>query len=174
MQYRPPNANLDSGCQTVYIVTGHNGLQTLLVGRTWPTLLVIRLVHWCFFVNCGTGHNTHIVLLTKLRYADKCIVNESGHRKEQLATIIHTIQYQMLTLFTWFTFAKRRIRPPEEVSNTNHFGSVSDSLCRLAAVSECMASVCCLTIIMLYNFRVITMSRYCLINCIDYSSPKTL
>ena len=73
-----------------------------------------------------------------------------------------------------FTFAKRRIRPPEEVSNTNHFGSVSDSLGRLAAVSKCMASVCCLTIIMLYNFRVITMSRYCLINCIGYSSPKTL
>ena len=102
MQYRPPNANLDSGCQTVYIVTGDNGLhlQTLLVGRTWSTLLVIRLVHWCFFVDCGTGHNKHIVLLTKLRYADKCIVNESVHRKEHLATIIHTIQYQMLTLFT--------------------------------------------------------------------------
>ena len=93
MQYRPPNANLDSGCQTVYIVTGDNGLQTLLVGRTWSTLLVIRLVHWCFFVDCGTGHNKHIVLLTKLRYANKCTVNESVHRKEQLATIIHTIQY---------------------------------------------------------------------------------
>ena len=52
------------------------------------------------------------------------------------------------------------MRPPEEVLNTNHFGSVSDSLGRLAAVSECMASVCCLTIIMLYNFRVITMSLY--------------
>ena len=25
MQYRPPNANLDSGCQTVSIVTGDNG-----------------------------------------------------------------------------------------------------------------------------------------------------
>ena len=69
MQYRPPNANLDSGCQTVYIVTGDNGLQTLLVGRTWPTLLVIRLVHLCFFVDCGTGHNKHIVMLTKLRYS---------------------------------------------------------------------------------------------------------
>ena len=40
-----------------------------------PSLLVIQLVHWCFFVDCGTGHNKHIVLLTKLRYADKCIVN---------------------------------------------------------------------------------------------------
>ena len=36
------------------------------------------------------------------------------------------------------------ISPPnvnQEVSNTNHFGSVSDSLHRLAAASECMASV---------------------------------
>ena len=70
------------------------------VADTSCVLLVIRLVHWCFFVDCGTGHNKHIVLLTKLRYADKCIVNESVHRKEQLAPIIHTIQYQMLTLFT--------------------------------------------------------------------------
>ena len=34
-------------------------------------------------------------------------------------------------------------RPPnavQEVSDTNHFGSVSDSLRRLAATSECMAS----------------------------------
>ena len=26
MQYRTPNANLDSGCQTVYIATGYNWL----------------------------------------------------------------------------------------------------------------------------------------------------
>ena len=149
MQYRPPNANLDSGCQTVYIVTGDNGLQTLLAGRTWSTLFVIRLVHWCFFVDCGTEHNKHIVLLTKLRYADTCIVNESVHRKEQLATIIHDT-ISNVDFIHVFTFAKRRIRPPEEVSNTSHLGSVSDGLGRLAAVSECMASVCCLTIIMLY------------------------
>ena len=47
-------------------------------------------------------------------------------------------------MFTFtFTFAKRRIRPPnayQEVSNTNHFGFVSDSLGRLATVSECRAS----------------------------------
>ena len=39
----------------------------------------------------------------------------------------------MLTLFT-FTFAKRRIRPAnasQDVSNINHFASVSDSLGRL-------------------------------------------
>ena len=48
----------------------------------------------------------------------------------------------MLTLFT-FTFAKRRIRPPkalQEVWNINHFGTVDDSLGRLAAGSECTAS----------------------------------
>ena len=28
----------------------------------------------CFFVDCG--HNKRIVLVTKLRYADTCIVNE--------------------------------------------------------------------------------------------------
>ena len=42
------------------------------------------------------------------------------------------------------TFAKRRIPPPnaqQEVSNTNHFGSVSDNLGGLAAASECMASM---------------------------------
>ena len=36
-------------------------------------------------------------------------------------------------------------RPPnanQEVSNTNHFGSVSDSLGRFAATSESMASIC--------------------------------
>ena len=34
-------------------------------------------------------------------------------------------------------------RPPnahQEISNTNHVGSVSDSLGRLASASECMAS----------------------------------
>ena len=40
-------------------------------------------------------------------------------------------------------FAKRRIRPPkaqQKVLNTTQFGSVSDSLGRLASVRECMAS----------------------------------
>ena len=48
-----------------------------------------------------------------------------------------------LSLFT-FTFAKRQIQcqpnANQEVSNTNHFGSVSDSLGRLTAACECMAS----------------------------------
>ena len=42
-------------------------------------------------------------------------------------------------------------RPPNEyheVSNTNHFGSVSDSLGRLAGASECMASIIQLKIIL--------------------------
>ena len=48
----------------------------------------------------------------------------------------------MLILFT-FIFAKRQIGPSnalQEVANSNHFGSVSDSVGRLAAASECMAS----------------------------------
>ena len=56
------------------------------------------------------------------------------------------IQYRIFfTLFT-FTFAKRWIqcnighRMQIKVSNKNHFGSFSDSLGRLAAPSECMAS----------------------------------
>ena len=35
----------------------------------------------------------------------------------------------------------RRPNATQEVSNTNHFGSVSDSLGRLAAASECMTSI---------------------------------
>ena len=101
MQYRPPNANLDSVCQTVYYCHWRQWVVDTscwshladVVGHTIGSLV-------CFFVDCGTGHNKRIVLLSKLRYADKCIVNESVHRKEQLATIIHTIQYKMLTLFT--------------------------------------------------------------------------
>ena len=46
------------------------------------------------------------------------------------------IQYKMLTLFT-FTFAKTH----QEVLNANHFGSVSDSLGRLAAASQRIASL---------------------------------
>ena len=68
-----------------------------------------------------------------------CQYNESVHRKEQFATIINTIQDKM---FFTFTFAKRRIRPAtayQKMSNTNHFGTVSDSLGGLAAASECVA-----------------------------------
>ena len=54
----------------------------------------------------------------------------------------------MLTLFyihIYFCKAtdSMQYRPPnanQGVSNTKHFGSVSDSLCRLAVTSECMAS----------------------------------
>ena len=67
--------------------------------------------------------------------------NESAYRKEQLANRINIVK--MLTLFT-FKFAKRRIRPSNayhDISNINHFGSVPGSLGRLAATSECMATV---------------------------------
>ena len=40
-QYRPPNANLDSGCQTLSIVTGYNGCRRLSVVTPrrlcWPS-----------------------------------------------------------------------------------------------------------------------------------------
>ena len=74
-----------------------------------------------------------------------CQCNESVHRREQLESRINTIPQNMLILFT-FAFAKRHIQcksmnANQEVSNTNHFGSVFDSLGRLVAASECIASV---------------------------------
>ena len=68
MQYRPPNANLESGSQTVSIVSGDNWWRHLVVvgGRTWTTLA-------CFFVDCG--HAQRILLVTQLRYTDEYIVN---------------------------------------------------------------------------------------------------
>ena len=72
--------------------------------------------------------------------------NKSVHRKEQLATRINTIPY-IFFYFIHVYFCKvtnsMQYRPPnvyQEVSNTNYFGSVSDSLGRLAALSQCMAS----------------------------------
>ena len=66
-------------------------------GRRWrvPVLTVgmINVVCW--------SPNTFITLR---RYM-YCQYDESVHRKEQLATIINTIQYKMLNLFT-FAFAK--------------------------------------------------------------------
>ena len=62
------------------------------------------------FLFCG--HDKRILLVNQLGYADKSIVNnESVVRTEQTATRINTIQYKMLTLFT-FTFAKLQIRLP--------------------------------------------------------------
>ena len=74
MQYRSPNANLDSCCQSVSLVSGDNGWLRLadLVGRSICALLLLLLV-------------------TQLCCGDKRIDNKSVHRKEQLATIINTI-----------------------------------------------------------------------------------
>ena len=51
----------------------------------------------------------------------------------------------MLTLFTLtFTMDSKQYRPAnayQEVSNTNNFGSVSDSLRRLEDANQCMVSV---------------------------------
>ena len=61
-QYRPPNANLESGSQTVSIVSGE--WRHLLVGggRTWPTWRVslltvgmINVFHWSS--NCAMQIN---------------------------------------------------------------------------------------------------------------------
>ena len=45
MQCRPPNANLDSVCQTVFIVTGDNGCRHLSVVHSLGVLA-------CFLVDC--------------------------------------------------------------------------------------------------------------------------
>ena len=79
--------------------------------------------------------------------------NESAHRKEQLASGINTIPHICDTvknvnfIHVYFCEAtdSKQYRPPnayiyQEVSNTNHFGSVSESLGGLAAMSQCMSS----------------------------------
>ena len=87
------------------------------------------------------GDKKRILFVTKLRYAGKRIVNIMKVYIERNNLQLESIRYSknILTLFT-FTLANGRIRPPiayQEVSNTNNFGSVSDSL---TAATECMAS----------------------------------
>ena len=107
MQYRPPNAYLDSGCQTVSNVSGYNWRRhpLLVGGRTWLTLA-------CFFGDCA-WHDKRIMLVTQLRSAGKCVVNITKVHIERNTLQLELIRYSktMLTLFT-FTVAKRRIRPP--------------------------------------------------------------
>ena len=67
------------------------------------------------------------------------------------------IQSNILTSLM-FSVAKRWIRPPNaqwEVSNTNNFGSVSDSLGRLAAASECMAMIMKLVVTQSTNLLIV-------------------
>ena len=64
---------------------------------------------------------------------------------EQLATRINTIQYKNVNCnhaYVCEATVSMQYRPQnaQDVSNINHFGSVSDSLGQLAAASECMAS----------------------------------
>ena len=85
-----------------------------------------------------------------LRYAYKRIVNnynESVHRKEQLAS---RIKYDTVTnvdfihVYCCEATHSMQYRLPNsnlKVSNTNHFGSVSDSLVRLVAAIQCMSSL---------------------------------
>ncbi len=80
MQLSSPNATLDSGCQTVSIVTSR-----------WSHLSdgVHHSIEWCAGVFLST------VIFTQLRYHDMQInvllINESVHRKAQLVTKIYTI-----------------------------------------------------------------------------------
>ena len=94
------NANLDSGCRTVSIVTGDKG--------SWWSHLANFVGHSigvlvCFFVDCG--HNERILFVTKLRHADKCFVNTMKEYIERNNLQLELVK-KMLTLFT-FTFAKR-------------------------------------------------------------------
>ena len=72
-QYRPPNATLDSCCQTVSIVTSR-----------WSHLshIVHHSIEWCAAVFISMSCS----LFTLLRYA-YCQYNGNVYLKEQLATI---------------------------------------------------------------------------------------
>ena len=61
---------------------------------------------------------------------------------------VELIRYRKIVYFICVYFCEAmdvmQYRPPKanyDVSNTNHFGSVSDSLGRLAAATECMTSI---------------------------------
>ena len=73
-----------------------------------------------------------------------CQYNERVHQKEQLATRINMLPKKVDFFHIYFYEVRDSVqyRPPNanQVSTANHFGSVSDSLDRLAAASECMAS----------------------------------
>ena len=91
------------------------------------------------------------MLVIQVRYydnADKCFVNRIKVYIERNNSQLELIQYRDNVDFIHVYFCEAtdsmQYRPPnayQEVSNTNHFGPVSDSLGRLVAVSECMASV---------------------------------
>ena len=75
--------------------------------------------------------------------------NESVHQKEQLASLIKYIYYESVKnvdfIHVYFCDAtdSMQYRPPkpnEELSSTNHFGSVSYGIGRIAAACECKAS----------------------------------
>ena len=85
-----------------------------------------------------------------LRYADKLIVNIKVYI-ERNTLQLECIRYRKHVDFIHVYFCEAtdpvQYRPPnayQEVSNTNHFGSVSDSLGwtlgRIAAASQCVAS----------------------------------
>ena len=93
------------------------------------------------------GKKRYITLewpLTLFRYPDKRIVNIMKVYFERNNLQLQSIRYrkQMFTLFTYYfceAAVSMQYRSPnanQEVSNTNHFGAVSDSLGRLAIASQ--------------------------------------
>ena len=88
-------------------------------------------------------HDNNIIYLFRVAHLVHLLSRGPSFITSAHTILERQIQDYMLTLFT-FTFAKRRIRPPnawQEVSNTNDYGSVSDSLDQHADASECMASI---------------------------------
>ena len=88
------------------------------------------------------------VLVTQLHYADKRILNIMKVYIERNNLQLELIRYGKNVDFIHVYFCEAidsmQYRPPNayrEVSNTNHFGSISYSLGRLSAASECMTSL---------------------------------
>ena len=70
MQYRPPSADIGSGCQPVSIVTGDNVCRHLSVVTLGQLCLPFNWCLSCVYVYVYVGYP-----ITLLRYADKRIVN---------------------------------------------------------------------------------------------------
>ena len=83
-----------------------------------------------------------------LPYADNRIINIMNMYIERNNEHVELIRYRKNVVFIHVYFCEAtdsmQYRPPnvnQEFPNTNHFGSISESLGRLSASSECMASV---------------------------------
>ena len=119
MQYRPPNANQEVSN------TNHFGSIYDSLGRLAASLSLLRFG----------------LPITLLRFVDKRIVNIMKvyiGRNNNAVKNVYFIQ-------VYFCEATNSMQYPpantnQALSNTNHFGSVSDCLGQLAAVSQCIAT----------------------------------